>query len=139
MTEEKNKALDYIEAIISSMRDCSFKCKEFCILICSAFLTIYATVEPSPNLMVILCAPVIAVFWVIDSCYLAKDRTFRKEYRRIVEMSAEEEKNNNPLLFSGKTCLLQYLKSMFWSFSTAPIYGLLEIASVVFGVILLKQ
>lgn len=138
MSDEQTKALDYIETIINSMREASFKCKELSILICSAFLTIYATVNPTPKLMVILCAPVLFLFWIIDSFYLYKEREFRNEYKRIVS----GKKEGNPLLFSAKLGfkkgLLPFIKSMFASISTIGLYLPLITASVVVGALLLK-
>lgn len=141
MTEEKSKALDYIQNIISSMRDASFKCKEFSILICSAFLTIFATVTPTPKLMVLLCAPVLLLFWIIDSFYLYKERLFRNEYTRIVETNYEE-KDSSPLHFSAKLskgkAFCGYLKAMFGSISTILLYGTLFVSSLTVGILLLK-
>lgn len=142
MREEQSKALDYIENIVSSMRDASFKCKEFSIIICSAFLTIYATVNPTPKMMVLLCAPVLLIFWIIDSFYLFKEREFIKEYKRIVKMTEDEMKSKNPLLFSAKLGikkgLIPYFKSLCWSMSTIALYLPLIIASVLCGILLLK-
>ena len=137
---EKEKALDYIESIIASMRDASFKCKEFCILICSAFLTVFAIVVPTPKLMVLLCAPVLIVFWIVDSAYLSKERQFRKEYKDIVEDKYLEEKKS-PLLFNAKQGFWKdvwnVIKAMFNSFSTVLLYVPLVLLSVVFGSFLL--
>lgn len=142
MKEEQLKALDFIESTIVSMRDASFKCKEFAILICSAFLTIFATVNPTPKLMVLLCTPILFLFWVIDSFYLFKERQFRNEYKRIASMAEEEMKTNNPLLFSAKLGFEKgfkpYMKSLFCSVSTTALYGPLVIASLVCGILLLK-
>ena len=138
---EKEKALDYIESIIASMRDASFKCKEFCILICSAFLTVFAIVVPTPKLMVLLCAPVLVVFWIVDSAYLSKERQFRKEYKNIVEDKYLEEKKS-PLLFNTKQGFWKdvwnVIQAMFNSFSTVLLYAPLTMLSVVFGMLLLN-
>lgn len=142
MTEEKSKALDYLENIIGSMRDCSFKCKEFCILICSAFLTIYATVQNTPKLMIILCVPVIFLFWLIDSSYLSKEKFFRKQYLKIVNTNYKEN-DCSPLEFSkdenetkGEKAK-RFFGSMFCSFATVPIYLSLLAAALTFGIIVL--
>ena len=138
---EKEKALDYIESIIASMRDASFKCKEFCILICSAFLTVFAIVDPTPKLMVLLCALVLLVFWVVDSAYLSKERAFREEYKKIVQNEFLGEKKS-PLLFNTKKGFWKdtwnVIKAMFTSFSTALLYGPLFVLSFVFGALLLS-
>lgn len=139
--DEKEKALDYVENIISSMRECSFKCKEFCILICSAFLTIFATVNPTPKLMVVLCAPVLFIFWVIDSGYLSKERLFREEYNNIVT-NKYLEKNESPLLFKTRIGFFNgvwnVIKTMFNSFSTVLLYFPLIVLSLVFGLLLIN-
>lgn len=141
MTEEKVKALDYIESIVISMRECSFKCKEFCIIICSAFLTIFGTVQPTPKIMILLCSPVILMFWIIDAFYLYKERLFRDEYKRIASNSYSE-KDVSPLLFSAKLnsrrlSFCKYLRAMFKSVSTTFVYSLLLCSSLVFGILLL--
>jgi len=142
MKEEQFKALDFIESTIVSMRDASFKCKEFAILICSAFLTIFATVSPTPKLMVLLCAPILILFWAIDSFYLYKERQLRREYKRIVEMTDEGMTSKSPLLFSTKLGFkggfLPYIKSLFCSVSTTALYLPLVIVSLVCGFLLLK-
>ena len=78
---------------------------------------------------------------MIDSFYLYKERTFRKEYKRIAEMEATDEEKHNPLLFSGKlklkVAVIEYLKSMFKSVSTIAVYLPLIIISLVFGILLL--
>lgn len=138
---EKEKALDYVENIISSMRDASFKCKEFCILICSAFLTIFATVNPTPKMMVLMCAPILLIFWIIDSGYLSKERLFRKEYNNIVENKYLEQKKS-PLLFKTRIGFRKgvwnVIKAMFTSFSTIMLYLPLITLSLVFGLLLIK-
>lgn len=142
MTTKQEKALDYIENIIISMREASFKCKEFSILICSAFLTIFATVNPTPKLMIILCAPVLLLFWIIDSSYLFKERIFRDEYKRIAKMTEGDLKKVNPLLFSSKVgftdSIVRFMKSMLCSFSTILLYGPLMTASLVVGTLVMK-
>ena len=139
--DEKEKALDYIENIISSMRECSFKCKEFCILICSAFLTIFATVNPTPKLMVILCVPVLLIFWIIDSAYLSKERSFRKKYNDVV-LNKFIESNCSPLMFKKEvafwTKIGSFFKAMFGSFSTVLLYFPLILLAVVFGTLILN-
>lgn len=140
MKEEQYKALDYIENIIVSMRDASFKCKEFAVLICSAFLTIFATVNPMSKMMVLLCAPVLFLFWIIDSFYLYKERLFRNEYKRIVLMTEEDAITKSPLLFSAKLGfkkgVVPYLKSLLCSISTTGLYFPLLFASLTIGILL---
>ena len=141
MTEERSKSLDYLQGIISSMRECSFKCKEFSILICSAFLTLFGTVNPTPKIMVLLCSVVLCIFWFFDSFYLCKEKLFIEEFQRISKMSEEEEEKANPLLFSAKPGFKQeikvFLKSAFASVSTIVIYLPLVLTSGVFGILLL--
>lgn len=144
MKDEKSKALDYLENIISSMREASFKCKEFCIIICSAFLTVFATVDPTPKMMVILCSPIVLLFWILDSCYLAKERKFKAEFKRIALLSEEDLSKENPLLFSVKTGNFfkfcgSVIKAMFNSFSTVLLYGCMFGASLGFGIYLLNS
>ena len=140
MTEEKAKAIDIIEGAISSMRDSSFKCKEFCILLCSAFLTIFATVTPTPKMMIILCTPVALVFWLFDSFYLYKERIFRSEYKRIASTEYGENEST-PLLFNtklhGKGKLKEMMKVLFFSLTTSLFYFPLLAGSLIFGLILL--
>lgn len=141
MTDEKIKALEFIESIIASMRESSFKCKEFCILICSAFLTVYATAASSPKLLVFLCAPVLVLFWLLDSYYLYKERVLRTEYKRIAS-SVFKEDDCSPLLFhtrvKGKGKSRIVLKAMFISVSTGFFYLPLLICSIIFSFVLLN-
>lgn len=141
MTSEKEKGLDFIESIIASLRDASFKCKEFSILICSVFLTIFATVNPTPKIMVLLCAPVLLLFWVIDSFYLMKERNLRKEYKRIVLLECTEG-DVSPLLFNTKLpffeAIKRFLSSMFVSISTTLLYVPLISSAIVFGILLIN-
>ena len=140
MTEEKSKAIDIIENTISSMRDSSFKCKEYCILICSAFLTIFATVNPSPKLMIILCAPVAFLFWLFDSFYLYKERILRNEYKRIASTNYMEN-DSTPLLFStkiqGKVKRKETVRALFFSLTTSLFYFPLLGCSIICGLMIL--
>ena len=139
MNEKQFKALDYIESLIQSMRKCSFRCKEFAILICSAFLTIFATINPTPKIMIILCVPILMIFWIMDSFYLAKERVFRKEYKRIATL--KNVLDVNPLLFSTKSInpIKDYIKALFCSFSTSLFYLTLIVISLIFGVLILNE
>lgn len=140
MTKEKEKALEFIENTIGSMRESSFKCKELCILVCSAFLTIFATVNPRPKLMILLCSPIILLFWIIDSFYLATERTMREEYKRVASIDFKEG-DVKPLLFNvklhGLDRIKSHLGSFFCSVSTTILYAPLFLASLVFGTLLL--
>ncbi len=141
MTHEKEISLQFIENIITSMREASFKCKEFCILICSAFLTVFAATELRATMMVIMCCPIILLFWIIDSFYLCKERILRDEYKRIAQADYEEG-DNSPLLFSTKLMSKKeeckaYFKAMVKSISTIVVYLSMLLFSAIFGILLL--
>ena len=137
MTEEKAKALDYVEVIIASMREASFKCKEFCIVICSALMTVYAALKQTSSLFIFLCTLVLLLFWLLDSFYLYKERILRTEYRRIASMNYEQG-DTTPLLFNtrviGKEMIKGILKALFCSVSTGMLYLPLVILSICFGI-----
>lgn len=143
MTQEKEMSLQFIENTITSMREASFKCKEFCILICSAFLTVFAATELRAKIMVILCCPIVLLFWVIDSFYLSKERILRDEYKRIASTDYKND-DSSPLLFSTKLSSKKeecknHFKAMLKSVSTLVVYVPMFILSSIFGTLLLLE
>lgn len=105
------------------------------------FLTIFATASSNPKIMVLLCAPILFLFWIIDSFYLMKERVLRKEYRRMALLK-DVEGNASPLLFETKLPFLAsiraFIAAMFVSISTTLLYLPLFTSSLVFGILLIN-
>ena len=91
MEDKKMKYLEFVQGIINRMAECSFKCKEICILVCSAILAIFASIESHPGFLLLICDLPIIVFWLLDSYYLWQERGFRNTYSQKAVLNGEQD------------------------------------------------
>lgn len=119
--DRKYRYLELLQGIISRMAECSFKCKEFCILVVSALLAVFATNIYSNFYILFACLVPTIVFWSLDTYYLTQERSFRKLYRlkaSLAENSSDFEDFN---FNKEKSYIKDYLK-VFWSKTIWPLY-----------------
>lgn len=134
MFDKKAKYLEFVQDIISRMASCSFKCKEFCILMCAGLLTVYATIDNHPTYILFICDLPILIFWALDAYYLNQERGFRnlyKEKAKITDLKKFDDYNISPIFVKRS-----YLKT-FFSKTIWPLYFILLAAATISGIILL--
>lgn len=127
--EKKIRYLEFIENVISRMADCSFRCKEFCILIISALLAVYASVESHPVLIIFACAVTTFIFWCLDSFYLFKER----QYTHLYKENNDVAKEITVFELKVEGTFKKYLSAMFKSISTLPMYLFLICGMIFLG------
>ena len=93
--EKRIRYLEFIENIISRMANCSFRCKEFCILSITGLLAVYASISAHPNFIILFCLFPSLLFWIMDSYYLYKERLYRLLYIKNQVFEKEEKQSLN--------------------------------------------
>ena len=133
--DRKYRYLEMLQGIISRMAECSFKCKEFCILIISALLAVLATNIENHFYISFICIIPSIVFWILDTYYLTQERAFRKlyEHKAILNESDSEFENFN---FKRNKLTFKNYWNTFWSKTIWPLYLILLVISFVGCVIL---
>ena len=134
MFEKKAKYLEFIQTIINRMAECSFKCKEFCILICSALLAVYGAVCPHPHILLILCDVPIMLFWLLDAFYLKQEKGFRNTYNNKAILN--DEKDFSDFRIKPNNENNSYCTSLF-SKTILPLYLSLFLLATISGLILI--
>ncbi len=87
--DKKIKHLEFIQANIARMNQCSFKMKGWMITVISALLALFAasmnveTGDGNSMFIYIAIAPTL-LFWILDSYYLQQERKFRGIYNDII-------------------------------------------------------
>ncbi len=137
MNDNKLKYLEFIQGIINRMAECSFKCKEFCILICSAILAVFASIESHPGFLLLICDLPIIVFWLLDSYYLWQERGFRNTYNQKAVLNEEKDFDNFKIApaFDKKERKDRFGGVLF-SKTIIPLYSALFLAATISGTIL---
>ena len=131
--EKKIRYLEFIQNIITRMAECSFKCKEFCVLIVTGLLAVYASLEKHPETIILCCLAPILIFWFIDSFYLYKERLYRDLYIDNQKISDDVDKFSlKAKAANKKQSVKKFLLAMFYSVSTIVLYGALTIGVIVF-------
>ena len=134
MFEKKAKYLEFVQGIINRMAEDSFKCKEFCILIISAMVAVYASVGNDARLIVVLCGVPILLFWSLDAFFLRQEKGFRELYNKYAVLNGEHDFDDFTIKPNVKG--INYFK-VFFSKTLLPLYGILLSLSVTLGVLLL--
>ena len=83
MNDLKIKKLEMIQSIISRLNSNSFTIKSWCITIISAIGLF--SISALSYLTLLLGMMVIAVFWIMDSYYLSKEKEFISLYDEVVD------------------------------------------------------
>ena len=124
MDEVKIKYLEFIQNIITRMKQNSFMIKGWMVAIVSALLAIYANKEN--KLFILISIFPVFIFMFLDSYYLWQERKFRHLYNKVLE----ENESKKIRLFSMNTnvgndcCKFCYFKALF-SITEIGFYSLL--------------
>ena len=121
--------LQIVQGVIQRMAENSRSCKVWCVTLVSAILVLVAQTKESQHALIAL-AP-IALFWLLDSYYLALERGFRESYDALVGKVHDGQLRISDLfeVIPGGSTARGFFSAMFTSPSTLPFY-LVVIATV---------
>lgn len=110
--EKKAKHLEFIQASISRMNQCSFQIKGWAITVVTALLALYsASIVPETgtgnDLFIYIAIVPTLLFWFLDAYYLQQERKFRGLYNDLIdEVNSKEIKEYEMPL--GRYCGCKY-------------------------------
>lgn len=132
--EQKIKHLEFIEGAINRMASNSFAMKGWMLTIVAALLAIYADSNPKNSLYILIAIFPTIMFWLLDAYYLYIER----KYRDLYKLANKEDSSIKPFDMTTKELggIRKYLKSVFLSVSTVPLYGFIIAGLVVFYLII---
>jgi len=132
-------SLTILQDVITRMAGNSASAKTWCIALVSAILVLVAD-RGSGTLLWIATAPII-LFCLLDTYYLALEKTFRDHYNAFVHKLHAGEATVEDLFVvtpPGQTPLtLQNVWRAFWSFSVWPFYTIQVLVLLVVNFLLL--
>jgi hypothetical protein len=79
MTDAKLKHLEMIQSIVSRQAKNSFQAKSWAIVLLAGLAGLS---RGSKTQILLICAGVVVIFWLLDAYYLAKERLYRNFYER---------------------------------------------------------
>lgn len=96
MDENKTKHLEFVQANISRMNQCSFQIKGWMITVVTALLALFASsingeTGQGNNLFIFIAVVPTIIFWILDSYYLQQERRFRGIYNDLIGISHKVE------------------------------------------------
>ena len=123
--------LTILQGVIQRMADNSRHCKVWCITLVSASLVLVTRTTNSHHTLVAIVP--IVLFLVLDTYYLALERSFRRSYNRFVGKLHEGELRSTDLyaVTSGGPVLKRFFGPSLASFSIWPFYLLVALTVVV--------
>lgn len=133
--DRKYRYLEMLQGIIARMADCSFKCKEFCLVIVSALLALFATNVGRFFIVLYIAIIPCLVFWVLDSYYLTQERAFRGVYKKKAVLKEDDSEFAVFNFERGKLSFADYRKT-FFSKTMWPLYLVLILLLAVGGIVL---
>lgn len=123
----KQKHLEFIEAIISRMSSNLFMLKGWAITIMVATLTFLSN-ETNKDYTFFICS-IVLVFWILDGFFLSKERCFRGLYNHVRKLKESEiDFNMNCKEFEKEKNT--WIRSMFSSTLTI-FYGSLLLITII--------
>lgn len=128
--EQKIKHLEFIEGAINRMASNSFAMKGWMLTIVAALLAIYADSNPKNSLYILIAIFPTIMFWLLDAYYLYIER----KYRDLYNLANKDDSKVKPFDMSteGLGGFRKYMKSVFLSVSTTPLYGIIIVLLLVF-------
>ncbi len=117
--------LEFIQANIARMNQCSFQMKGWMVTIVSALLALFAASkgeQQTGNVIFLFIAIVpTTLFWFLDSYYLQQERKFRGIYNAVITVAPQERGNKKEIkdfemplhkFTGGKYCFFSALISI---------------------------
>lgn len=130
--EQKIKHLEFIEGAINRMASNSFAMKGWMLTIIAALLAIYADSNPKNSLYILIAIFPTVMFWLLDAYYLYIERKYRDLYNKLVNNNDDSSIKPFDMSTSGLGGFCKYMKSVFVSVSTMPLYGFIVLGLVAF-------
>lgn len=118
-SDDVRQHLSFIQGVIARMNSNSFSMKGWMVALVSALCAVYAGNASAPcgQNFFIVAIVVTIIFWCLDSYYLRMERQYRDLYSHVLEDKVDTDFNMNASGFNQS-----YLKAMWWSWSTTPLY-----------------
>ena len=128
MTEAKLKHLEMIQSIVSRQAKNSFQAKSWAVVLLAGLAGLSRGTKTQ---ILLICAGVVFIFWLLDAYYLSKERLYRNFYERTsqkttVNMSLRPTKADH-------TAKTKWLRAIFAPVELLP-YGAMAVAIVVIWV-----
>lgn len=139
--ENKTKHLEFVQNVITRMNTNSFQLKGWMITIVSALLALFAS-SSNCNYFFVAVVPAL-VFWFLDAYYLQQERKFRGLYEDVVNDNNELKPfsmpiNNYKYIKTNRESKKYCYCNAFFSPTIWPLYGIIVVALIVGGILLLK-
>lgn len=137
--QDKTKHLEFVQSVITRMNTNSFQLKGWMITIVSALLALCAS-SSNCNFIFVAIVPTL-VFWFLDAYYLQQERKFRGLYEDIVNDMIKPFSmpiNNYKYIKTNSESKKYCYCNAFFSPTIWPLYGIIVIALIVGGILLLK-
>lgn len=141
MDEDLRKHLEFIQANINRMNQCSIQMKGWAITIVSALLAVYAATisdcGAGKNIIIFIAIAPTLLFWFLDAYYLQQERKFRAVYNDVANIS-ENNTEIKPYAMPlseyrhGKYCLIKVV----FSKTEWPLYTIIIASLIVAGIFL---
>lgn len=123
--------LNILQGIITRMATNSANCKTWCISLVSAILVVIAD-KNKPNYALIALVPIV-LFCLLDSYYLALERSFRKIYEKFIENLHKQNVQTNEIFVLKLPTEIN--SNLVWqsikSFSVWPFYLVLLVTVII--------
>ena len=141
--EDVRAHLSMLQNVISRMADNSRACKTWAVTLVAAILVVVARFGTTngessfdPEAALIALVPT-ALFWLMDSYYLALERAFRQSYNRFIQRFHADESSDGEVF---KIAPCGSVPRHFWesqrSFAIWPFYPAMILLIVVFWMLL---
>lgn len=131
--------LNILQGIITRMATNSANCKTWCISLVSAILVVIAD-KNKPNYAWITLIPII-LFFLLDSYYLAQERSFRAIYNNFIQALHSGNATTDDLFVLVPMrgfSIVQSLLSATLSFAVYPFYLTLVLTVIIARYLILK-
>lgn len=137
------KHLEFLQANITRMNQCSFQMKGWAIAIVSALIAIYvstASGDTGNKLFIWISIAPTVMFWVLDAFYLSREYKFIGIYNDVAGITPVAERKNlkefEIALNHYKGWKYSFFRAFLASVSTIVFYGLIIFGLILLGVLL---
>ncbi len=131
--------LKILQGIINRMAQNSLECKKWTLALAVGVLSL--KIEAISHLCGLCVLGVLLLcFWFLDAYYLTQERSFREQYRWLIENRLKTDERLFEVFPAHQTCQLTQLLSAMFSISPSSIsllpYWVLALCLVVYGFVL---
>lgn len=135
------KHLEFIQANIARMNQCSFQIKGWATTVITALLALYAASISSEtgsgnNMFIWVAIAPTFVFWILDSYYLQQERRFRGVYNDLIRADTREKISPFTMPLDKYKCEKYCFFRVMWSITEFPLYLLFIVGLILAGLFL---